>query len=57
MIEQQNRLPVWVAERLRPLPPVWLRDVPLPEWTTADRCAFEPAGYAWDRNRQQWVTG
>lgn len=48
-------LPTWLAERLRPLPPVALRSTPLPEWTDAQRLAHEPAGYVWDCARQEWT--
>ena len=53
-----NSLPSWITERITPtLPPVALRAKPLPEWTRAERDAFEPSGMVWDRDGQRWTQG
>lgn len=36
-------------------PPKELADKPLPEWTPAERKAYEPPGRVWNRDRQEWT--
>lgn len=50
-------LPQWIQERINPLPPLSLRNKPLPEWTATERAVFEPAGMVWNRDRQNWIEG
>jgi hypothetical protein len=54
-----SRTPAWLAAVIteRSLPPVQLRRKALPEWSGAERQAFEPAGMVWDRDRQEWTRG
>lgn len=54
-----NTTPAWLTAVIaeRSLPPVQLRNKRLPEWTNAERQAFEPAGQVWDRDRQRWIAG
>jgi hypothetical protein len=52
-------VPAWIVavQAERALPPAQLRNKPLPEWTTAERRAFEPAGQVWNHDRQRWTAG
>lgn len=54
--ERVMALPQWLRDRVNPLPPIALRDKPLPEWTRAERAVFEPVGMVWDRDGQRWVS-
>jgi hypothetical protein len=55
MTQTTKPLPTWLANTIRPLPPLHLRAKALPLWTNAERTQWEPAGMVWDRDGQRWV--